>query len=94
MKKILACMAAAAVISVPVASSALEPMKKDELKQATAQAGVRIFFDHIVIAITSQPTVTYWDTDGVTSYGGTVGNIQSAGIRIEYASKKNYGPKK
>lgn len=88
MKKILASIAAAAIITVPMTSFALESMSKDALKKTTGQAGVSIFFDHIVMVIRSQPTVTYWDTDGVSSYAGTIGQVKSAGIRIEYSSKK------
>lgn len=93
MKKIFAGILTAAFITAPTTALALEPMSRDALKKTTAQAGVSIFFDHVVILIKSQPTVTYWDTDGTTSYQGTVGNVRSAGIRIEYNGKKSSGQK-
>lgn len=88
MKKIFAIIAATAISAVPMSSFALESMSKEALKKTTGQAGVSIFFDHIVIVIKSQPTVTYWDNDGVTSYGGTVGAVRAAGIQIESSGKK------
>lgn len=93
MKKFLASIAAAAIITVPMTSFALEPMTKGDLKKSTGQAGISIFFDHIVMVIRSQPTVTYWDTDGTSSYAGTIGQIKSAGIRIEYGPKKSTSQK-
>lgn len=93
MKKLFAGIISAFIITVPVTAFALEPMAREELKKTTGQAGVSIYFDHIVLVIRSQPTVTYWDTDGNSSSNGTIGNIQSAGIRIEYTTKRSSGQK-
>jgi hypothetical protein len=90
MKKLFAFIAAVIfeLIVIPVTSFALEPMKKEALKNTTGKAGVKIYFDHIVMVIRSQPTVTYWDTDGTSSSNGTIGQISSAGIRIESPSRR------
>lgn len=90
MKKFLAGIAAAAIITVPMTSFALESMSKGSLKKATGQAGVSIALDDIVIVQKSNPTTIFWDNDGVSSLGGTVGNVTQAGIKISYtdASEK------
>lgn len=49
MKKFLAGIAAAAIITVPMTSFALESMSKGALKKATGQAGVSIALDNVVI---------------------------------------------
>lgn len=84
MKKFFAGIAAAAIITVPMTSFALESMSKGALKKATGQAGVSIALDNIVIVQKSQPTTTYWDMDGTSSILGTVGQVTSAGLKIEY----------
>ena len=90
MKKFFAGIAAAAIITVPMTSFALESMSKGALKKATGQAGVSIALDNVVIYMKSQPTVTYWDTDGTTKVnigsGSTVGSVANAGIKIEYSA--------
>lgn len=86
MKKFLAGIAAAAIITVPMTSFALESMSKGALKKATGQAGVSIALDNIVIVQKSQPTTTYWDMDGTSSIQGTVGQVESAGLRIAYTA--------
>lgn len=98
MKKFFAGIAAAAIITVPMTSFALESMSKGALKKATAQAGVSIAIDNVVIYQTSQPTVTYWDTDGTSKLGSFnhdtlahsyshVGTVDTAGIKITYAAE-------
>lgn len=67
MKKFFAGIAAAAIITVPMTSFALESMSKGALKKATGQAGVSIGLDNIVIYMSSQPTTTYWDNDGTST---------------------------
>lgn len=94
MKKFLAGIAAAAIITVPMTSFALEAMSKGSLKKATAQAGVSIAIDNVVIYQSSQPTVTYWDNDGTSKASvdlntlaptyDTVGTINRAGIQIKH----------
>lgn len=97
MKKFLAGIAAAAIITVPMTSFALESMSKGALKKATGQAGVSIAVDNVVIAQTL-PTVTYWDTDGYilgTNFDGTGTTtnygVGLAGISIGYTGS---GPHK
>lgn len=80
MKKFFAGIAAAAIITVPMTSFALESMSKGALKKATGQAGVAIAVDDIVI-IQKTPTTIYWDNDGVA---GT-GTIVRAGVEISFA---------
>ena len=84
MKKFLAGIAAAAIITVPMTSFALESMSKGALKKATGQAGVSIAIDNVVIVQKSLPTTTYWDVDGTSSIQGTVGQVNQAGIQISY----------
>jgi len=84
MKKFLAGIAAAAIITVPMTSFALEAMSKGSLKKATGQAGVSIAIDDLVIVQKSMPTTTYWDMDGTSSITGTVGQVNQAGLRISY----------
>lgn len=96
MKKFFAGIAAAAIITVPMTSFALESMSKGALKKATGQAGVSIALDDIVIYQKSNPTTIYWDADGVTTYqisnpaGDTVtssvGGIGKTGVEISYAA--------
>lgn len=84
MKKFLAGIAAAAIITVPMTSFALESMSKGALKKATAQAGVSIGIDNVVIVQKSQPTTIYWDNDGTSALSGTLGDITKAGVSISY----------
>lgn len=87
MKKVLASIAAAAVVAVPAASFALESMNTKAMKKATGQAGVSIGLDNIVIYMSSQPTTTYWDNDGMSSgYLGNTGGPTDArtGLEISY----------
>ncbi len=84
MKKFLAGIAAAAIITVPMTSFALESMSKGALKKATGQAGVSIAIDNVVIVQKSLPTTIYWDVDGTSSIQGTVGQVNQAGIQISY----------
>lgn len=90
MKKFFAGIAAAAIITVPMTSFALESMSKGALKKATGQAGVSIALDNVVIYMKSQPTTTYWDADGMSAYQTgskthtTVGTVKNAGIEISY----------
>ena len=86
MKKFLAGIAAAAIITVPMTSFALESMSKGALKKATGQAGVSIALDNIVIYQKSAPTTTYWDMDGTSSIQGTMGQNDMTGLRIAYAA--------
>jgi len=78
MKKFFAGIAAAAIITVPMTSFALESMSKGALKKATGQAGVSIGLDNIVIYMSSQPTTTYWDNDG-TSTGFSLETAHNSG---------------
>lgn len=84
MKKFLAGIAAAAIITIPMTSFALESMSKGALKKATGQAGVSIALDNIVIVQRTMPTTTFWDVDGTSSISGTIGNIAGAGVQISY----------
>lgn len=84
MKKFLAGIAAAAIITVPMTSFALESMSKGALKKATGQAGVSIALDNIVIVQKSLPTTIFWDMDGTSSIAGTVGSNHQTGLQISY----------
>ncbi|WP_027360396.1 DUF6160 family protein [Desulforegula conservatrix] len=86
MKKFLAGIAAAAIITIPMTSFALESMSKGALKKATGQAGVSIALDNVVIVQKSMPTTTYWDVDGTSSAYGTAGQVTSAGLKIAYTA--------
>ena len=97
MKKFLVGIAAAAIITIPMTSFALESMSKGALKKATGQAGVSIALDDIVIYQKSNPTTTYWDADGTTAYRvnpatmdaetSTVGGALRTGIEISYSAQ-------
>jgi hypothetical protein len=81
MKRFIVSLAAAAILSMPMAASALEKMDNSQLKSATGQAGVSIAVDDIVIYQKSLADTTYWDTDGI-------GNGNSAGgIMIDQADE-------
>jgi len=84
MKKFLAGIAAAAIITVPMTSFALESMSKGALKKATGQAGVSIAIDNVVIVQKTLPTTIFWDMDGTSSIMGTVGANTKTGIQISY----------
>lgn len=84
MKKFLAGIAAAAIITVPMTSFALESMSKGALKKATGQAGVSIAIDNVVIVQKTMPTTIFWDNDGTSSIAGTVGQVTRAGVQISY----------
>lgn len=86
MKKFLAGIAAAAIITIPMTSFALESMSKGALKKATGQAGVSIAIDNVVIVQKTLPTTTYWDVDGTSSIAGTIGGVKQAGIQISYVN--------
>jgi hypothetical protein len=74
-------LAAAAILSMPMAASALEKMDNTQLKAATGQAGVSIAIDDIVIYQSSLADTTYWDIDGVNAGDG------AAGIMIDHADQ-------
>lgn len=84
MKRFLTAALTAAILSMPMAASALEAMDNSQLKSATGQAGVSIAVDDIVIYQESMADVTYWDNDGLSSGAGTIG-VSKAGVMIDYA---------
>ena len=86
MKRFIATLTTAAVLSMPLAASALESMDNTQLKSATGQAGVSIAVDDIVIYQEALADVTYWDTDGLSSAAGTVGNVDKAGIKLSHSA--------
>jgi len=94
MKKFLVGIAAAAIITIPMTSFALESMSKGALKKATGQAGVSIAIDDIVIYQKSNPTTIYWDADGNTQTrivnsapeAHTYGAAVKTGIEISYSA--------
>ncbi|MGE4518098.1 MAG: DUF6160 family protein [Desulfobacteraceae bacterium] len=79
MKRFIVSLAAAAILSMPMAASALEKMDNSQLRSATGQAGVSIAIDDIVIYQKSLADTTYWDIDGIGD-GGSAG-----GIMIDHA---------
>eukprot|EP00767_Chilomastix_cuspidata_P003455 gnl/Chilomastix_cuspidata/3575.p1 GENE.gnl/Chilomastix_cuspidata/3575~~gnl/Chilomastix_cuspidata/3575.p1 ORF type:complete len:376 (-),score=-12.93 gnl/Chilomastix_cuspidata/3575:7-1134(-) len=81
MKRFIAGLATAAIISMPMAASALEKMDNSQLKSATGQAGVSIAIDDIVIYQKSLADSTYWDTDAMADGKG------AAGIMIDHAEE-------
>lgn len=81
MKRFIVGLAAAAILSMPMAASALEKMDNSQLKSATGQAGVSIAVDDIVIYQKSLADTTYWDTDGIGDGGS------AAGIMIDHADQ-------
>jgi hypothetical protein len=81
MKRFIVSFAAAAILSMPMAASALEKMDNSQLRSATGQAGVSIAVDDIVIYQSGLSDTTYWDTDGVYT------STQAAGIMIDQAEE-------
>ncbi len=84
MKRFTGILAAAAIALAPMSASALEALTDNAMNDVTAQAGVSIALDDIVIYQTSIADTTYTDTDGMTTGNGTEGNVLSAGIKIGY----------
>ncbi|MCP4118398.1 MAG: hypothetical protein GY737_23985 [Desulfobacteraceae bacterium] len=94
MKRFTGILAAAAIAIAPMSASALEALTDNAMNSVTAQAGVSIGLDDIVIYQTGIADTTYTDTDG-TSYidilaanpqdaHQTYGNVARAGIMIDY----------
>jgi len=81
MKRFILSLTAAAVLSMPMAASALDKMDNNQLKSATGQAGVSIAVDDVVIYQKSLADTTYWDVDGV---GDGMG---AAGVMIDHADE-------
>lgn len=81
MKRFIVSLAAAAILSMPMAASALEKMDNSQLRSATGQAGVSIAVDDIVIYQKSLADTTYWDIDGIGD-GNSAG-----GIMIDHADE-------
>jgi hypothetical protein len=86
MKRFIVGLAAAAILSMPMAASALEKMDNSQLRSATGQAGVSIAVDDIVIYQKSLADTTYWDTDGISSPFNGVTEA-AAGIMIDHADE-------
>jgi hypothetical protein len=86
MKRFIVSFAAAAILSMPMAASALEKMDNSQLRSATGQAGVSIAVDDIVIYQKSLADTTYWDTDGISSPFNGVTEA-AAGIMIDQAEE-------
>lgn len=84
MKRFTGILAAAAIALAPMSASALEALTDNAMNDVTAQAGVSIALDDIVIYQTGIADTTYTDTDGMTTGLGTVGNVTSAGVKISY----------
>ena len=98
MKRFTGILAAAAIAIAPMSASALEALTDNAMNDVTAQAGVSIALDDIVIYQTGIADTTYTDTDGMSSFTAgnlattppnspftTEGNVASAGIMIDYA---------
>ncbi|MDY0131251.1 MAG: hypothetical protein RBR53_01150 [Desulforegulaceae bacterium] len=81
MKRFIVGLAVAAILTMPMAASALEKMDNSQLRSATGQAGVSIAVDGIVIYQKSLADSTFWDTDGVNGMTG------AAGIMIDQAEE-------
>jgi len=80
MKRFIVSLAAAAILSMPMAASALEKMDNSQLRSATGQAGVSIAVDDVVIYQSALADTTYWDTDGI-------GGEAAAGVMIDQAEE-------
>ncbi|MDY0362526.1 MAG: hypothetical protein RBR08_13815 [Desulforegulaceae bacterium] len=90
MKRFIVGLAATAILSMPMAASALEKMDNSQLRSATGQAGVSIAVDDIVIYQKSLADTTYWDTDGLAVLGAGTGSapaamVGAAGIMLDHA---------
>ncbi len=77
MKRFTGILAAAAIAIAPMSASALEALTDNAMNDVTAQAGVSIAIDDVVIYQTSIADTTYTDTDS------------GLGIKIDYADTSN-----
>ena len=93
MKRFTGILAAAAIALAPMSASALEALTDNAMNDVTAQAGVSIAIDNVVIYQEAVADTIYRDTDGLTSYavdagtGGLVSStigVSDAGVMIDY----------
>jgi hypothetical protein len=77
MKRFTGILAAAAIAIAPMSASALEALTDSAMNDVTAQAGVSIAVDDIVIYQNSIADTTYTDSDS------------GLGIKIDYAANSN-----
>lgn len=76
MKKIIVATIVSASLALATSAFALKSMDSDSMKDATAQAGVSLTVDDVVLESWSG-TTTYWDNDGASDISDAVADTRT-----------------